>query len=437
MWRLFKVGFALSVVIALAYALSRLADEVVERPRLALPSVLGATPEAEMESDEEQVVGGIAEIEATPVSLDEAWGAFVEEFDSEKKSVMLKDTMSDWPLEQVVAFFGDALTLGLDDGEMRLAASVALERMAAMDPAAAVAAFSALLPIDKEAMAVSIAEGWTHNDPLSAWDWIESAWMSADGAVFDRSLQNQMLSTAMEAVLETHRDLPLAAALTSLTPDAELKTELAEMIAAFVVSNEPEQMMQAFEFEGDKTVDQAILDEIIREWSGRDAEGAIEWVADNGDEVSNIGAKHLAKQLIAQGFEKELQGVFASLPQVEQRDSLAAEAARVLARRDPVASANWLQGVENRSVRGGAFASALDEIGMESFDSSAAFFMLNYPEQTVERLDVATGFYLKWYKEDSEISESIFDHIRSNMSQAELHAMRFIFSPDYLSETKN
>ena len=394
MWRLFKVGFALSVVIALTYTLSRLADEVVERPRLALPSVPRAVPETD--TDEGQVEDSVAEIDVTPVSLDEAWSAFVEEFDPEKKAVELKDSMSDWPLEQVVSFFGDALSLGLDEGEMRLAASVALERMAAMDPAAAVAAFSALLPIDKEAMAVSIAEGWTHNDPLSAWDWIESAWMGADGSVFDRSLQNQMLSTAMEAVLNEHHDLPLAATLTSLTPDFEVKKKLAEQIAAFVVSNEPEQMMQAFEFEGDTTVDQAIMDEIIREWSGRDAEGAIEWVADNGDEVSEIGAKHLANQLIPQGLEKELQGVFVNLPLEEQRDSLAAEAARVLARRHPMVSSSWLQGIKDNVIREEALWNSLNEIGDESLEIAVDYFAMSYPQEGVGRLRIAEKLFMDW-----------------------------------------
>ena len=424
MWRLFKVGFALSVVIALAYTLSRLADEVVERPRLALPSVPRAVPETD--AGEGRAEDPLAEIEVTPVSLDEAWSAFVEEFDPEKKAVELKDLMSDWPLERVVAFFGDALSLGLDEGEMLLAASVALERMAAMDPAAAVAAFSALLPIDKEAMAVSIAEGWTHNDPLSAWDWIESAWMSADGAVFDRSLQNQMLSTAMEAVLNIHRDLPLAATLTSLTPDSELKKDLAEQIAAFVVSNEPEQMMQAFEFEGDTTVDQAIMDEIVREWSGRDAEGAIEWVAENGDEVSSIGARHLAKQLIAQDFEKALQGVFVNLPRIEQRDSLAAEAARVLARRNPVVSSSWLQGIKDNVVREEALWNSLNEIGDESLEIAVDYFAMSYPQAGAGRLRLAEKLFMDWNTTNPQAVEDYLDK-GTALTVDERSMLRFAF----------
>jgi len=236
MWRLFKVGFSLSAVIALAYTLGRLADEVSERPRLVFPSAPrveeGAKSNGADAFPEGSELEGETVREEAVASLDEAWRTYVEEFDRRAKAVELRQTMEAWPLERVVTFFGDALALGLESGEARLAAGVALESMAEKDPSAAVAAFSALLPIDKEALAGSIAEGWTRSDPLSAWDWIESAWLRSDGIVFDRSMQSELLNVAMDALLHARRDLPLAATLTSLTPDRELKRALAEKIPA-------------------------------------------------------------------------------------------------------------------------------------------------------------------------------------------------------------
>jgi len=400
MWRLVKVGLALSVLVAGAYLLSRLADDLAERPILILPVREKTPPVDPIESDplEEPRV-----VEVEEASLDDAWTAFVEEFDSEKKVVLLKDMMGEWPLEKVVAFFGDALSLGLADGEIRLAAGVAMERMASLDPVAAVAAFSALLPIDKESLAFSVAEGWTQTDPLSAWDWIESAWMDVDGAVFDRPLQRELLSTAMSAVLEEHRDLPLAATLTSLTPDQDLKSRLAAQIAAFVVSNEPEEMLQAFEFEGDKTVDQAIMDEIVREWSGRDAQGVIEWVSDNAGEVSSVGAEYMAKQLVAQNLEGELQGVFASLPEVSQRDALAAEAARMLARRDPLVSSNWLRGIGDQEERERTFWKALHEIGDEDISTVVDYLAMSFPESDLRRFGLAERIFSEWNVQDPDV----------------------------------
>ncbi|MDE0769686.1 MAG: hypothetical protein OSB19_15015, partial [Opitutaceae bacterium] len=206
-------------------------------------------------------------VEADPAFASKAAiGSMVSTFlDSKTGSFALEKKLTALDLEELEEFYIEALSLDLIDSRAFDAAGLALEAIATQDPALAVQLLYALSPAEKERLATALSNGWAQHDALSAWDWIDSAWIDQDGEFIDRDLQNRMFREALGVVLQDDGKIQLAADLVSSLLEPDLRTGLAEMIAYQVVSENPAQALGRLNFESDALIDSAIMDAIIGE----------------------------------------------------------------------------------------------------------------------------------------------------------------------------
>ncbi|MFL3658285.1 MAG: hypothetical protein ACJ07L_09550 [Opitutales bacterium] len=314
----------------------------------------------------------------------------------------LEKKLSALDLEELEDFYIEALSLDLIDRRAFEAAGLALEAVATQDPALAVQLLYALSPSEKERLATDLSKGWAQHDALSAWDWIDSAWIDSDGEFIDRKLQNQMFHEALGVVLAGAGKIQLAADLVSSLLEPELRNELAEQIAYRVVSENPAQALGNLNFEGDALIDSAIMDAIMSEWSNRDSIGAMNWTLQNESQVSNQGMRSIAKDLLLNGVHEELVAFHSNLIEIGKRDSVAWESARLLARRDPQISIDWISAIETPISRYRAFNDSLYEIGHDDFSSSIQFAELAYGVADLDRETVLFQALQSWSAVDSE-----------------------------------
>jgi len=299
-------------------------------------------------------------------------------------------------LMELEDFYIEALSFDLIDRRAFEAAGLALEAIAAQEPALAVQLLYSLSPAEKERLATALSSGWAQYDALSAWDWIDSAWIDRHGEFIDRRLQHLMFREALGVVLEGRSDFQLAADLVSSLAEPELRIQLADQIAFKLVSENPAQALARLDFESDALLDSSIMNAIIDEWSQRDSIGAMAWTLENQSQVSSQGTRSIAKDLLLNGVYDQLASFHSTLVETGKRDSVAWESARLLARRDPQASIAWISVIETLSSRYSAFNDSLYEIGHDDFESSVQFAELAYSVADLDRETVLFETLQSW-----------------------------------------
>ena len=343
---------------------------------------------------------------------------------TETGAFALEKKLTALDLRELEEFYIEALSLDLIDSRAFDAAGLALEAIAAQNPALAVQLLYALSPAEKERLATALSNGWAQHDALSAWDWIDSAWIDQDGEFIDRDLQNRMFREALGVVLEDDRKIQLAADLVSSLLEPELRIELAEIIAYQVVSENPARALERLHFESDALLDSAIMDAIMSEWSNRDSIGAMAWTLENESQVSNQGMRSIAKDLLLNGVYEELVAFHTNLVETGKRDSVAWESARLLARRDPQTSIDWISAIETPTSRYSAFNDSLYEIGHDDFTSSIQFAELAYGVADLDRETVLFQTLRSWSTVDSEKVRAYLDRNDSFTAGETLDALR-------------
>jgi len=288
-------------------------------------------------------------------------------------------------LAELEELYIEALSHDLEDRRAFEAAGLALEAIASQDPRIALELLNALTPAEKQRLATALSDGWARHDAASAWDWIDSAWIDANGEYIDRALQNRMFHGTLDVVLSEQSNYQLATDLLSSVVEPELRLELADLIAFYVVSENPAQTLDRLDFTSDATVDSAIMDAVIDEWAQRDSLGAMAWTLENEGQVTSKGTRLIAKDLVLNGDFRELEAFHTNLQSPFKRDSVASESARLLARRNPVESISWLAAIGSTNARYNAYYDSLYEIGHDDFSSSVRYAELAYGVAELDR----------------------------------------------------
>jgi hypothetical protein len=175
-----------------------------------------------------------------------------------------------------------------------------------------------------------------------------------------------------------------------------LRLELANLIAFYVVSENPAQTLNQLDFTSDDLVDSAIMDAVIDEWAQRDSRGAMTWTLENQDQVTSKGARFIAKDLILNEVYQDLERFHSNLQSPFKRDSVASESARLFARRNPDVSISWLATIESSASRYNAYYDSLYEIGHDDFDSTVRFAELAYGVASLDREEALFGALQGW-----------------------------------------
>ena len=222
---------------------------------------------------------------------------------------------------------------------------------------------------EKEHQFKELVVGWARAGSHRLADWIDSMWMDSSGAYIDRKLQNGLFRETLDVVLEEHEDYQMAVGMLASVVEPDLKLELADLIAFHVVSKNPAEALERTRFQSDDLLDSAIMDAVIEEWAQRDSIGAMERTLANQRQVTRVGAKKIAKDLLLNGVRDGLIGFHANLQSQYKRDAVASEGARLLARREPIESIAWLAAIESTEDRYQAYCDSLYEIGHDDFES--------------------------------------------------------------------
>ncbi|MCH6256260.1 hypothetical protein MLD52_06855 [Puniceicoccaceae bacterium K14] len=329
-------------------------------------------------------------------------GEFLSESDKAKRNYLLREKLR--KLEP--GAIGDFLEGVLSDEEAISpsieVAGIALQEIARKEPGLALTLLYSQDPYIREELAESLISGWSETDPLSAWDWVESAWMDKEGNFVDRALQNQLSEAAMIVILKKHDDIPMAATLASMTLQPDLKNELVMAIAEHVVSVDPESALSKFEFEGDESVDIAIMNSVIEQWSEQDLSGALTWALQNESEISEVGMRSLAKQTILNSNASAVDEARAQILDSDKQDAFISEAARLYVRQDLVTSAQWISSVADSENKAEATNDALYELGYEDFDTTIVLLDLVYDGEGGPSIDLLRDTLEGWEEEDSK-----------------------------------
>lgn len=395
-----KIVVSFFAISAVGYQLAHLADSWV-RPA-STPRIEKAIVPVSSIISSPKVDTALNE---SPIDLNPAIESLVTTFLDSKTAAggfALEKKLSALDLKELEEFYIEALSFDLIDQRAFEAAGLALEAIASQDPALAVQLLYALSPAEKERLATDLSNGWAQRDAVSAWDWIDSAWVDREGEFIDRRLQNRMFREALGVVLEDNADIQLAADLVSSLVEPELRLELADLIAYQVVSENPVQALDRLDFESNALLDSAIMNAIMGEWSNRDSIGAMAWTLENETQVSNQGMRSITKDLLLNGVYEELAAFHSNLVEPGKRDTVARESARLLARRDPHASIDWISAIETLSSRYSAFNDSLYEIGHDDFESSIQFAELAYGVADLDRETVLYQALQSWSAVDTE-----------------------------------
>ncbi len=343
-------------------------------------------------------------------------GSFLES-QKEEGIFTLERKLTALSLDELEEFYIEALSFDLENRRAFEAAGLALQSIASQDPRRALELLYALTPSEKERLATALSDGWARYDAVSAWDWIDSAWIDANGEYVDRDLQNKMFHGTLEVVLSEQRNYQLATDLLSSVVEPGLRLELADLIAFYVVSENPAQTLDRLDFSSDAMVDSAIMDAVIDEWAQRDSLGAMAWTLENQDQVTTKGARLIAKDLVLNGVYQSLKDFHLELQSPYKRDSVASESARLLARRNPNDSISWLAAIESSVTKYSAYYDSLYEIGHDDFDSTVRYAELAYGVANLDREDalfealqgwsvIAPGKVLSYLESSDGLDES-------------------------------
>lgn len=414
-----KIAVAFLGVCSIGFFLARWADQLghgAGAAGLAVASSQTSQEESlppESPDPEVPAAGEMAPLIASYLETEERAGAFA----LEKKLKALN-------LAELEELYIEALSYDLEDRRAFEAAGLALEAIASQDPGHALELLNALTPAEKQRLAIALSDGWARHDAVSAWDWIDSAWIDANGEYIDRALQNRMFHGTLDVVLSEQRDYQLATDLLSSVVEPELRLELADLIAFYVVSENPAQTLDRLDFTSDAMVDSAIMDAVIDEWAQRDSLGAMAWTLENEDQVTSKGARLIAKDLVINGVVQELEAFHVNLQSSYKRDSVASESARLLARRSPVESVSWLAAIEAPSAKLNAYYDSLYEIGHDDFSSSVRYAELAYGVAELDRETALFEALQSWTLVAPEKVRAYLDSSDETSSSGQLSSLR-------------
>ena len=416
-----RVVFAFLAISTAGFFMARLADSFINpsgEPRLREPLV-------SKEDSRIQAIDApaIEEVDAIESPTDSLVASYFGSTDG-NAAFVLKRKLDALDLDHLEDLYIEALSYDLIDRKAFEAARIALERIASLDPNRAVQLLYSLAPAEKEELATALVKGWAQNDILSVWDWVDSAWIDRDGEFIDRSLQNAMFQEALDAILKDGSQYQIATDLVSSVVEPGLRNELADLIAFYVVSENPVQALDRLDFDGGDLVDNAIMNAIIDEWSQRDSLGAMAWTLENETQVSRDGARAIAKDLLLNGIYEELGRFHSNLVASHKRDSVAWESARLLARRDPVSSIEWLSAIESIADRYSAYSDSLFEIGHDDFQSSVQYAELAYGVADIDRETALFEALQSWASVDGEQVRQYLDSSDATASSVSLLALR-------------
>jgi len=332
--------------------------------------------------------------------------------------LLLAVTLEDLDVDRLEGHFIELMAWDLEDYRALLFAGRVLEEIAKREPSLGVALLSALTPAEKERLVPSVAKGWTQRDPEGAFSWIETAWVQEDGAYIDRALQNALYEAAMDTLVSDLRNYGLASETLSSMKDPDLKAKLTELVAHQIVRDGPEKAFDRLAEEESGIFDVSVMDAVAEQWAARDGVGAAAWVLENETEMSNAGVRSIAKQLTLGDATEALAGFHGGLHDGGKRDSVAAEAARLIARRDPVASADWVLAIGLPEARRAAVYDALYEIGYEDFSRSVDYIDYVYEAKDVDRAPVVFSTLKDWLAVDLDAVAGYLGSGRANLSPA-------------------
>lgn len=385
-----KVVIAFLGVCSIGFLLARWADQLVQSP----PGKRVIVVEADSQIVEANQSEEVPDLPAFS-EMDAIVGSFLES-DEEEGGFTLERKLTALSFDELEEFYIEALSYDLEDRRAFEAAGLALQSIASQDPRLALELLYSLTPSEKARLATALSDGWAQYDAVSAWDWIDSAWIDESGEYIDRELQNRMFHGTLEVVLAEQRNYQLAADLLNSVIEPELRLKLADLIAFHVVSESPAQTLDRLDFTSNAMVDSAIMDAVIDEWSQRDSRGAMAWTLENQDQVTGKGTRLIAKDLVLNGVYQDLQSFHLNLQSSYKRDSVASESARLLARRNPNDSISWLAAIESSPTRYNAYYDSLYEIGHDDFESTVQYAELAHGVANLNREDALYSALQGW-----------------------------------------
>lgn len=398
-----KISFAIFALTGIGFCVAYLMDEALHR---TMDGRVGRgvaesrsddleSPDAPLsESGTEATSGEIVTVPETGVEAALADRLLAES--SLRAELRLLDAVGELETNELEDMFVELMARDLEDGGAVTYAGHVLRELAARSPEAAVALLYALPPAEKEKLVASVAEGWVASEPDQAFEWIESAWVDAEGGFIDRSLQNELYIQAMDTLVADPENFALAGRYVDRVADPALKQQLVKLVARRVVQNGPEAALERLAGSESAVFDTAVMDAIAEEWAARDEVGAMAWTLSNEEEVSPTGVRSIAKQLSLRADDASLRQFHQNLETTARRDSVAAEAARLAARRDPIASADWALAIAEPSAKREAVLEALYEIGYENFEQSVDYVDVVYPPHEPDRVPVLYTTLKEW-----------------------------------------
>lgn len=349
---------------------------------------------------------------------------FISETDPERRLWQLRQNLQSASVEELEDLFIEAMSYDLEDRLALQVAGIALKGIAQHNASLSVGLLYTLSPAEKEKLVWSVASGWALDDADSAWDWISTAWVDPEGNFIDRQLQNRLFREAIDSLLQEKKAYQIAAGLVSSIVDPDLRTGLADLIAFRAVRDNPSEALSRIDFDSNDYLDTAIMDAIIDEWAQRDSIGAKDWTLDNEQQVSTKGARYIAKNLLLNEADHALRAFHGDLSSIVKKDSVAAEATRLLARRDPIGSVDWLHVIHSSATKREATYDALYEIGHDSFESTITYVDLAYDLEAPERASTLYAALESWTRVDQKLVSDYLDSGKSGMPQVSVNAMK-------------
>ncbi len=411
-----KIVFSIVSLTALGFCVAYVMEDIWRRVT-GPEAVAVAEEEAEVLAAAESRESWQAELERTALQEE----AFADRLMAEGEvegGLMLSFALGDRSDGQLEEYFVELMARDLDDYRAVEYAGRVLQEIAQRQPELAVALLSAMTPAERERLVPSVARGWTLRDPAAAFSWIDTAWVQEDGAYIDRNLQNELYASAMDALVGEGKEYALAAKILAGLADPELKAELTEQVAHRIVRDGPENALDRLAGLDTGVFDTSVMDAVAEQWAARDGVGAADWVLSNEEEMSSSGVRSIAKHLTLGAEEEALVGFHQGLVTVERRDTVASEVARLKARREPLASAEWVHSIESPPVRRRAVFDALYEIGYEDFGKSVNYIDYVYEPADVERGAVVYSTLRDWLDVDVEAVAGYLGSGRANLSES-------------------
>lgn len=406
-----QVAFAMFALVALGFCMAFALEEMLARATTADAAGRSAPAQAPRAAPRALAADSLP-VAGDPLFADELFAA-----GASAAGFRLESALPEMDAAELEDRFVEFMSRDLEDARSVGFAGRILQELARRQPERAAALLYALTPAEKEKLVPSLARGWVAADEASAFAWIETAWIDPDGEYIDRELQNRLYIESVDT-LAGLRDFDAAARRVEGVADPDLKRRLVDLLARRIVADGPELALDRMAASRDEVLDTAILEAISEEWSARDPIGAMEWALGNQEEVSPGAARAVAKQLAINQLRKPLIDFHDGFRDRATRDSVASEAARLLARREPVVSADWILAIEGSAAKFAAVQDALYEIGYERFSASVDYIDYVYRREEPERMPVLYSALKDWVLIDRASVQAYLQSERAGMDPA-------------------